>query len=235
MKILALDTSTDACSAALLIEDTLHCEYEVTPRAHTRLILPMVERVLAQGELALKDIDAIAFGRGPGAFTGVRIGAGVTQGLALAADKPVIPVSTLAALAQQAYINAQAEHVLVALDARMNEVYWGEYQLQDGYMQLQGEECVISPELVPQPQPSQASYMTVGNGWQVYEEVFPNNLTTLSHKQNTEWLPAAEYIARLAVKDYQQGLCLAPELAEPIYLRNKVALTIKEREAKKST
>lgn len=232
MKILALDTSSDACSASVLVDNTMHSVYEVEPRAHTRLIIPMVEQVLAKAKLTLQEVDAIAFGQGPGAFTGVRIGTGVTQGLALAADKPVIPVSTLAALAQQAYELNQAQAVLVAQDARMNEVYWGEYQLIDGYMTLQGDEQAINPELIELPTSADA-YMAVGNGWQVYEQVFASDFTKLITQKNTQWLPAAEYVARLAVPAYEQGKAIAPDEAEPTYLRNKVALTTKEREANK--
>ena len=118
MNILAIDTSSDACSAALICGEERYLEYTVEPRAHTRLILPMVESVLAQGGIKLQDVDALAFGRGPGAFTGVRIATGIVQGLALAADKPVVAVSTLAALAQQTYVEQGAERVLVAVDAR---------------------------------------------------------------------------------------------------------------------
>ena len=139
MKILALDTSTEACSAAVYADKQVYAQFALTPREHTRLILPMVEKVLGDADLRLQDVDAIAVGRGPGAFTGIRIGVGVAQGLAMAADKPILPVSTLAALAQQAYVQQGATQVLAALDARMQEVYWGQYSLKDGIMQLQGK------------------------------------------------------------------------------------------------
>ena len=122
MKLLALDTSTEACSVAVYSDGVTFSAFELTPREHTHKILPMIEQVLAQVALRLSEVDALVVGRGPGAFTGIRIGIGVAQGLALAADKPVIPVSTLAALAQQAYQQYGATQVLAALDARMNEM-----------------------------------------------------------------------------------------------------------------
>ena len=124
MKILALDTSTEACSAALLIDTEIHQRYEVAPREHGALILPMIETLLSEAGCAPTQLDALAFGRGPGAFVGVRIATGVAQGIAFAADLPVIPVSSLAAMAQ----SVEHGNVYSAIDARMNEVYWGAYR-----------------------------------------------------------------------------------------------------------
>lgn len=229
MKLLAIDTSSDACSAAVLTDAACHVEFEMTPRAHTRLILPMVESVLQQAGMQLTEVDAIAFGRGPGAFTGVRIATGVAQGLALAAGKPVLPVSTLAALAQRAWQDAGAERVLAALDARMDEVYWGEYVVQDGYMRLQAEEMVISPESVPVPEGG--GWVAIGSAWLAYPEVLAQRLGNRVSATHADWLPSAEYIARLAVPDWQQGRALSAEQAQPVYLRNKVAQTTQERAA----
>lgn len=234
MKILALDTSSDACSVALLIDDICHSEFVVEPRAHTRLILPMVEQVLQQVGMALKDIDALAFGRGPGAFTGVRIATGVVQGLALAADKPVVPVSTLAAIAQQAYVQQQATHVLAAIDARMGEVYWGRYELMaaTGIMQLQGEELVIAPQDAPLPEADQTEWFGVGSGWQEYSDVLQPRFADCVKQVNAEYLPAAEYIAYLAAIGWKCGEAVDAALAQPVYLRNKVAQTTRERAMK---
>lgn len=228
MNILAIDTSTDACSAALLTDTQLFSEFEVTPRAHTRLILPMVEKVLAAGECALDDIDAIAFGRGPGAFTGVRIGTGVVQGLALAADCPVIPVSTLAAMAFDAYQQFQIGHIRVAMDARMGEVYWGEYQWQHDALQLVGEEQVIAPEQVGSEQ-TPDTWAAVGNGWQVFANELSGHFSPQAKTIHTDVYPAAAAIAQLAVPLWQQGKVLDAAEAQPVYLRNKVALTTRER------
>ena len=239
MNILALDTSSDACSAAVLCGEngeSCFAEFTVEPRAHTRLILPMVESVLQQAGLTLQDMDALAFGRGPGAFTGVRIATGVVQGLALAADKPVIPVSTLAAIAQQAYQEQQAEKVLVAVDARMGEVYWGQYRLAGDVMQLQGEEQVLAPADAPLPLTGAAEFagndwLAAGSGWVEYAEVLQPRFADLVSAYQAEYLPTAEYIARLALAGWKRGEAVDAELAQPVYLRNKVAQTIRERAA----
>lgn len=230
MNILTLDTSSDACSAAVLCDDVCHTEFTVEPRAHTRLILPMIEQVLQQAGMALKDMDALAFGRGPGAFTGVRIAAGVVQGLALAADKPVIAVSTLAALAQQAYREQQAERVLVAVDARMDEVYWGQYELTGGLMQLQGEEQVLAPLDAPLPSAG-SDWLAVGSGWREYAGVLQPRFSAFTDTFLTDYLPRAQYIAYLAAAGWQRGEAVDAERAQPVYLRNKVAQTMRERAA----
>ncbi|SEA66918.1 tRNA threonylcarbamoyladenosine biosynthesis protein TsaB [Thiothrix caldifontis] len=227
MKLLALDTSTEACSAAVYTDGLTFSEFELTPKAHTQLILPMVEKVLAAAGLRLAELDALAVGCGPGAFTGIRIGVGVAQGLAMAAEKPVIALSTLAALAQQAYVQHGATQVLVALDARMSEVYWGQYVLQDGLMQLQGEERVCAP--VDAPLPETTGWFAIGHGWSAYAEVlqarFGNKLSGIDAVS----LPAAEFMLPLAVAGWQAGMAAAPEEAQPVYLRNKIALTTQER------
>lgn len=231
MPILALDTSSDACSASVLTITDCFTEFEMTPRAHTQLILPMVESVLKQASLRLVDIDAIAFGRGPGAFTGLRIATGVAQGLALAADKPVLPISTLAALAQQAYQQTQASKLLVALDARMGEVYWGKYAVVAGQLQLLGEEQVLSPSAIELP--ASADWVAVGNGWSAYPELAERAAPLLTASY-PDWLPSAEFIAQLAWQDYQAGKALPAQQAQPIYLRNKIAQTTQERLASKA-
>ncbi|MEB4591956.1 tRNA (adenosine(37)-N6)-threonylcarbamoyltransferase complex dimerization subunit type 1 TsaB [Candidatus Thiothrix sp. Deng01] len=229
MKLLALDTSTEACSAAVYADGATFCEFELTPRAHTQLILPMVGRVLSAAGLRLQEVDAIVVGRGPGAFTGIRIGVGVAQGLAMAADKPVIPVSTLAALAQQAHAQYGATQALVALDARMNEVYWGQYVWQDGLMRLQGEEQVCAPADAPVPDGD--GWFAVGHGWSAYAEVLTPRFGGKLVGTDTALLPAAEFMLPLAVAEWQAGNALAPEDAQPVYLRNKIALTTQERMA----
>ena len=124
MKLLALDTATEACSAALYIDGEIKQEYQLAPREHTRLILAMVESLLVEAGITIKQLDALAFGRGPGSFTGVRIATGAVQGMAYGADLPVVPVSTLASIAQSVHDEHQAESVLTAIDARMQAVYW---------------------------------------------------------------------------------------------------------------
>ena len=230
MKLLALDTSTEACSVAVYCDGAVFSAFELTPREHTHKILPMVEQVLAQAALRLSDMDALVVGRGPGAFTGIRIGIGVAQGLALAADKLIIPVSTLAALAQQAYQQYAATQVLAALDARMNEVYWGQYTVQNGLMHLQGEELVCAAEHAPLP--DNAGWFAIGQGWSAYADVLQARFGGKLDSVNTALLPAAEFMLPLAVAAWQRGEAVAPELAQPVYLRNKIALTTQERLAR---
>jgi len=231
MKILALETATDACSAALLIDDDLFVEFELAPRQHTKLILPMVGKVLAAAGIALTELDAIAFGRGPGAFTGLRIAAGVTQGLALAADLPVIPISTLAALAQQSYETHQHTHIMVALDARINEVYWGCYVAQDDKLILHAEEQVLLPQAVELESLPHESWVGVGSGWSVYADVLQDKIGKVQHIY-PDSIPSAASIARLAADEFNAGRSLAVEEAQPVYLRDKVAETIAERKRK---
>ncbi len=232
MKLLALDTSTEACSAAVYVDGETFSTFELAPRAHTQLILPMVDKVLSAAGLRLQDMDAVAVGRGPGAFTGIRIGVGVAQGLAMAADKPVLPLSTLAALAQQAYVQHGETHVLAGLDARMNEVYWGQYVLQDGLMQLQGEELVCAAADAPVPDTD--TWFAIGHGWSAYAEVLQGCFTGKLTGTDVESLPAAEFMLPLALTEWQLGRAVAPEEAQPVYLRNKIALTTQERMAAKA-
>jgi tRNA threonylcarbamoyladenosine biosynthesis protein TsaB len=221
MKLLAIETATDACSAALWVDGVLTTRHEVAPREHTRLILPMMDALLAEAGLRLSDLDALAFGRGPGAFTGVRIAAAVIQGSAFAADLPVVPVSTLAALAQQG-IDAGSRRVLAALDARMDEVYWGAFQADDqGLAVPVGAEQVIAPDAVPIPEGE--GWRGVGSGWAAYEDALRARLGECVSDIDPEALPAAAEVARLAVRDFNAGLAVPAEQALPVYLRDKVA------------
>lgn len=228
MKILAIETASNACSAALLINDEVQVKFELAPRQHTQLILPMVASLLADAGLALSAIDAIAFSRGPGAFTGLRIAAGITQGLAFSADLPVIPVSTLAAMAQAAYQQYDESNIVVALDARIAEVYWGKYTL-DGNKRMQ---C-IDQELVcaPQDTPLFTDHCcAIGSGWQEYDDVLSERHGAQLTKIDAELNPSAEFIALLAVDDYQHQRWLDASQAQPVYLRDNVAKTILERQ-----
>ena len=229
MKLLALDTSTEACSVALQHDAQVFSEFALTPREHTKLILPMLESVLHKANTNLADIDALVVGRGPGAFTGIRIGIGVAQGIAMAMDKPILPISTLAALAQQAYQEYGATHVLAALDARMGEVYWGQYALLDGLMRLQSDELVCKPHETPVPEGN--NWFAVGHGWSAYAAVLNARFSSTVDAIKADLLPAAEFMLPLAQADWLAGKAVAPELAQPVYLRNKIALTTQERAA----
>ncbi len=145
-RILAIDTATEACSVALWNNGEVQALFELCPREHTQRILPMVQQILASSGLSLQQLDALAFGRGPGSFTGVRIGIGIGQGLALGANLPMIGVSTLQTMAQGAFRLTGATRVLAAIDARMGEVYWGEFERNaEGHWLGEHTEAVMTP------------------------------------------------------------------------------------------
>lgn len=222
MKILALETATEACSVALYIDGAITEQFELAPRMHATLVLPMCEAVLAEGGLALGALDALAFGCGPGSFTGLRIAAGVIQGLALGADLPVAPVSTLAALAQQVFIKQEVQCAFAALDARMGEVYWGVYQCdQNDLAELVGEEAVITAEQVICPANRQGA--GVGHGWRSYQAELKQRLAGQVVVINDEYYPRAAEVSILAVKPVMAGQLVPAEQALPVYLRNQVA------------
>ncbi|MCF5870216.1 tRNA (adenosine(37)-N6)-threonylcarbamoyltransferase complex dimerization subunit type 1 TsaB [Aeromonas veronii] len=221
LKILAVDTATEACSAALLVGDKLFSRWEEAPRDHTRKILPMVQAVLEDAGISLSDLDAIAFGRGPGSFTGVRIGISVAQGLAFGAGVPLIGISTLAAMAQGAYRLDGAQQVLTAIDARMNEVYFGRYELIDGRMQLVGDEVVSEPAALVDVRGKLAGPVTcVGTGFETYGETLSGLADELAVSQVR--FPAAEDMLLLARAAWLVGEAVPVEQATPVYLRDKV-------------
>ena len=215
--LLALDTATECCSAALLHDGRVTARSEVIPRQHAQRLLPMIEELLGERQLRLQDVDALVFGRGPGAFTGVRIATGMVQGLAFAADKPVIAVSNLAALAQRAWREHGAETVAAAIDARMDEVYWGLYGLQDGVMQLLDDERVCAPEAVSLPA-GVGSVAGAGTGWQYAER-----LAVTATQSWPQMLPDASDLITLALPRWQAGEVVDAADAQPVYLRDKVA------------
>lgn len=221
-KILAVDTATENCSVALLMGDEVISRCEYAPREHTTKILPMVDEVLAQGGITLNQLDALAYGRGPGSFTGVRIGIGIAQGLAFGADLPMIGVSTLAAMAQGTYRLHQAEHVMTAIDARMDEVYWGQFIRQaDGDWLVHGEEQVIKPELlVGQIETLNARWFTAGTGWESYAEALAQLPTEVV--KGSVLYPESADMVHLAKFALARGEVVAAEAASPVYLRDTV-------------
>ncbi|MCG8709928.1 tRNA (adenosine(37)-N6)-threonylcarbamoyltransferase complex dimerization subunit type 1 TsaB [Brenneria sp. 4F2] len=222
-RILALDTATEACSVALWNDGEIHSLFEVCPREHTQRVLPMVQQVLAESGLALNMLDALAFGQGPGSFTGVRIGIGIAQGLALGADLPMIGVSTLATLAQGAFRRRGATQVLAAIDARMGEVYWAQYRREaDGCWQGDASEAVLTPQQVlTLTEPLRGEWTTVGTGWKTYADLA--NHPTLSLQDGETLLPQAEDMLPLACRQWNEGQSVSVEQAQPRYLRNEVA------------
>jgi len=219
--LLALDASTEACSCAVLHNAEVVEHYEMVPRQHTRLILPMIDRLMATCGVRFADLDAIAFGKGPGSFTGLRIAAGVAQGLAFAADLPVLPVSTLAAVALQSAADDDTL-VLSCLDARIDEIYWGWYHVKNGAPALLGEERLSRPEAVPAELPFRHGQVQIaGNGLLYRERLSPSLLADIAVCK-PELLPRSSAIVRIAAKLWQDGSTIAPESVNPVYLRDKV-------------
>lgn len=216
--LLALDTATEACSVALLHDGEVTSHYEVIPRMHAQKLLPMIKQLLADSGVALSALDAIAFGRGPGAFTGVRIAIGVVQGLAFALERPVVPVSNLAALAQGALREHGVQQVAAGIDARMDEVYWGCYQAHAGEMCLQGSEAVLPPERVALPAGSGGDWFGAGTGW-----CYAERLAVSASSSDPAALPNALDILSLARFAWARGEAVAAEQAHPVYLRDNVA------------
>jgi len=218
MKLLAIDTSTEACTVALWLDGKALERFERHPQ-HSERLLEMVNSLLSESAMSLPQLDAIAFGRGPGSFTGLRIGAGVTQGLAFAASLPVVPVSSLAALAQ----GVDADLVLAALDARMGQVYWGAYQRNhDGLMQPLINESVVNPASIVVPEGD--GWVGAGSGWDAYPDVLEKRAGRALQARHREVLTHARHVAELGAAAYATGLVCAADQAIPDYLRNDVAV-----------
>ncbi len=226
MKLLALDCSTEACSVALLDDnsDAIQVTEKSEPaaRQHTQRLLPLVDELLADTGVALSQLDAIAFGRGPGSFTGLRICLGAVQGLAFGADLPVVPVSTLAALAQTA-VNAgiNSPTILSTLDARMDEIYWAVYSSQGQGVELIDEERLTPPEqLLDRHRLDIGTTVAVGSGYHYHERI---NSVRDFKAWHSDMLPSAKAIAQLARRDYYAGRVCRADEALPTYLRDEVA------------
>ncbi len=224
MKLLALDTATEACSVALMIDGDIREQFELEIK-HSRRVLIMADELLNEAGLIPSQLDALAFGRGPGLFTGLRIGAGVAQGIAFAADLPVLPISSLAALAQ----GQAGDCILTAFDARMDEIYFAAYKRNAaGRVELLGQEVVTRADKIVAPEGG--SWLGAGSGWDIYTDTLTARL-----QPGQGWIkaqhPHARDIAVLATADYEAGKAVSAEQALPVYLRNKVAMTIKERQA----
>jgi tRNA threonylcarbamoyladenosine biosynthesis protein TsaB len=219
LKLLAIETATESCSAALAVDGDVRERFEIAPRRHAELILPMVDALLAEGSLGLGQLDCIAFGRGPGAFTGVRLAAGVAQGLAFGADLPVVPVSTLAALAQDAA--PRHDRILAALDARMGEVYWGAFSRgSDGLVESAGAEQAGLPERVELPEG--AGWHGAGTGWVTYGPRLAARMGQALGGWERECYPRAGGVALLAAREFRRTGGIPPEEAVPVYLRSPV-------------
>ena len=215
MKLLAIDTATETCSVALLIDDRMVERATDTQRGHADLVLPMVDAVLAEAALTLRQLDGLAYGRGPGAFTGVRIAVGVAQGLAYGAQLATVGVSDLAAVAQQ--FATPGARILVCMDARMNEVYWGRFEATpSGLVAPTSAERVDRPEAVDPG----AATVFAGTGFGAYPHLLAGRAPVAVHAAAR---PHARDIARLAVEELRAGRGQPPERAQPVYLRDQVA------------
>jgi len=221
MRLLAFDTASDACSAALLIGTDVRQRLVHEPRRHGELILSMVEGLLVEAGLRLSELDVLAFGRGPGSFTGVRIATAVAQGLAFGADLPVVPVSTLAALSQGHFRAQGVRRSLPAFDARMEEIYWGCFVLDE-----QGIMRPLVPEQVSRAQdvvvPDGGSWHGIGSGWRAFGERLRERLAGRLATVALDAICESRDIAVLGAAAFSAGLALPAEQALPIYLRDQV-------------
>lgn len=221
MNFLAIDASTEACSVAITFNESQFSEYELCPQSHSLRLLPMVDSVLKQANCKLAELDGIIFGQGPGSFTGVRIGIGVTQGLAFSAQLRARGVSTLQAMAQQAYIDKGERRVIAAIDARMSEVYTCYFEVDEqGVMQAKTAEAVLKPELVAQYYNDMAiPAYGVGTGWDAYKDL----AALKSNPDSPEILfPTAEAMLAIGQIDFSQHSVDA-ENAQPKYVRDTVS------------
>lgn len=217
MKLLAFDTATEACSVALSFDGEIISRFEIAPRRHAALVLPMVDQILADSGYTLSVLDAIAFGRGPGSFTGVRIAAGIAQGLALSVDLPLIPVSSLATLAQA--LNGKSDYIAAAIDARMNEIYFGLYK-SGTVVTLTDAEQVIAPDDIRIDNIT-ACY-GAGSGWITYESILKKRVGNRLKGYQGQCYPDARHMLAIAVQEFRNGNLVSPEQALPVYLRDKV-------------
>lgn len=241
-RILVIDASSEACSVALLNQGDRSGDYAISPRQHAKLILPMVEKLLAQAELDLKQLDAIACHVGPGTFTGIRIAVSAVQGLSYGANLPAISLSSLANLAIQGWAETGQNFWLCSLDARMQEVYFAAFHVDaGGRITLLSEQQVSKPELIDftetltnvrtnsrqaqiEGSPSELSeFGLIGNGWQVYESEFFQGDKIPDQQLITDIYPNAYYSLEYAKQKLEEGSQLKPEALQPLYLRNDVA------------
>jgi len=227
MRLLALDTATEACSAALLIDGVVTLEYEELGRGHAERILSMVDSLLAATRLTLRELEAIAFGRGPGGFTGVRLATSLAQGLAFSAGRRLVPISDLRAIARLALDDhPAAERVLVCSDARMGEVYWGGFERgRMDTVEPVSAECVSAPQAVRLPTGWQRADILAGRGAALYAIALQ---PLARNTEMTRLLPHAGAIARLAAIDFARGCGIEPREAAPVYLRDQVVQKVRE-------
>ena len=222
--ILAIDTSTEACSVALCCDGQTRNIFQLAVRKHNQLILPMVQDLLSESGVQLQQLDAIAFANGPGSFTGLRIACGVVQGLAFGSNLPVIAISTLRVMAQGAWRYYRCDNVVSVIDARMDEVYWGAYRLDPESQTMSSvvEDRVCKPQQVFMNGSADLDWTGVGTGWK-YEEILRDRLDGIGIETvESLFYPDARDIVDLAKIEFEQGRVVAGDQVRPVYLRNKV-------------
>lgn len=212
--LLAIETATEACSVALYHEGAFIEEYCYSPVGHATLVLPMIDKVMTEAGLSRQALDGIAFGQGPGSFTGVRIAVSVAQGLGLALKRPLLPVSSLRALA----LASDHPHVLAAFDARKGEVYWGAFMRNEaGLPILHGAESVVSAEQAVLP--DDGVWQGLGSGWGKYAEILSARLGTRLRGWQGDVFPRASHLLRIAQADWRAGKMVDAQDASPVYIR----------------
>ena len=220
MKLLAIETSSDACSVAVQVGGEIFEKHVVEPRAHTKVLVPMIEALLQDAGVALPDLDAVVLGNGPGSFIGMRIGASVAQGICHGLGLRIVPISSLAAIAAEVIEEHGADKVLVAQDARMREVYLGRFHADAGGLPVADDDeviCGIGPLNVPT-----GDYVAAGAGWTKYPDLLAQNSKLIA--ATTEVIfPRARYLLQPGSSSMQAGRAVAPAKLAPAYIRSKVA------------
>lgn len=222
MKILAFETSSAACSAAIYVETDdgrkqTFSAHEICPMQHTSVILPMIQSLLTTAGTAIDELDAIAFGCGPGSFTGIRIAASLAQGIAFAKSLPVIPISSLAILAETEYLQHGYEHVIAAVDARMSQIYMAAYKIENGIPVPVLADQIISPDSVPTVEA--ANWHAVGDGFLVYRDQIVYGLGFMPATIHENGLPMASAMIPMAVERFKHKQWVSAADALPVYLR----------------
>lgn len=229
MKLLALETSTEYCSVALWQDGTVSERCELVGQKHSEILIAMLDALLKDAGCRIQDVDGIAFGKGPGSFTGVRIACGVAQGLALGADVSVVGVCTLQALAEA----SGKDKVIAALDARMGELYLAAYEKRNGEWITVIEPCLCKPGDAPQVQGD--NWFGAGSGYAVNDAALSRHYGTQLIGVDAQAVPQAAAVAQIAALEFARGNAVDAALALPLYLRDKVALKTSEREEARST
>ena len=224
MKLLALDTSSDACSVALQLDNTISETHVVEPKQHTRLLIPMIRDLLRDAGVQLQDLDTIILGNGPGSFIGMRIAASVAQGLAFGSGLKIVPVSSMAAVAAEVMETYSAAEVIVAQDARMNEAYLGIYRDDgDGIPNAVTDEVLQPIEKIDVLATANASELfAAGQAWEKYPALLELNRAAIAELVDVRY-PKARYLLGLGMRAWQAGEAIAPENLAPAYIRSKVA------------